>query len=281
MARAGSTESGSAPHMSRSVPPRFDSPSGRRRQRIRARRHPRRGPAARARVSGSPADPRSAVGKAEAPGLRRGCFRARPDPAEGGDEAARGRAELDRSRRFVSGSKRESDVTSDSRDPHGPVLLDGNCARALPDLERSPRSARCGGGCATAVRSIRPRTTRRHGRPRSRWSATWPPASTALLRARIRARIELLHAVGASEPDRVPVDRDRRRGSEAVRERLRVARRRIDPRDLPACPLESPDGAVADCELDRIERTENTVSRSLEDDPVAAIRRAPARPRAR
>ena len=93
--------------MSRSVPPRVDSPcelakrptgsgSSSPTQSIRARRRPLRGPATRARACGSLPDGRAAVGKAKGSGLPRGCSWARPDPAEVGDEAARGRADRDR-----------------------------------------------------------------------------------------------------------------------------------------------------------------------------------------
>ena len=197
--------------------------------------------------------------------LAAGCSGARPDPAEAGHEAARGRAELDLVDAARLGVVARERVEGAARDPHGPVVPDGYCARALPDLDGVRGSSRWRDGCATAVRSIRRRTTRRRGRRRSRWYGDESTSSCPAVGSELesRARIELSHAVGASEPDRVAVDCDRRRGPDAVPEQLRLARHRMDPRELALPSLESPDGAVADCELDRIEREREQTSLSL------------------
>ena len=96
-----------------------------------------------------------------------------------------------------------------------------------------------------------------------------------------RARIELHHAVGTSEPDGIGGDHNGRRAPETVREQLVPARRRIDTYKFAPSSLEGPDGAVANREHDRLERDGEQRIPLVQGRSVGAALRAPPPPRAR
>ena len=210
--------------------------------------------------------------------LVRGGSRARPDPAERGYEAARGRAELRSSsglRLGVHARERGDGSCSRPRRPRPPSTATA-LGLFLDRMESVDRHA-VGVDAPQLVRSIPRRTTRRPYRPRSRWSATRAPSSTCAARAPARGQIELLDPVGAPEPDGVACDRERRRAAETRLRTACLARVAGSIRVSSPCPRSRAQTAsVADGEPDGFERHREqsglVASRAIRPAQVAELR---------
>ncbi len=172
---------------------------------------------------------------------------------------------------FVPGSRRESeaaDALATHTAPSSPTatalgLVPSATEFTIDALAGSMRQRRCAlvADEPHGVAADRNRGGRRHEHRRHARALELQPG----------AQGELPHPpVGASEPDGGPVDGDRRRGSDALHERLGVICVRVDPGDLSGYH-ERPDGALADRELDGCVRHGDHPISPLEDDPLPHV----------